>query len=378
MSGIPRHSRLTQDEPAQEPLGARSIREEKQVEGAGVVTHATQHKTGGGDALPPADIGAALTGHTHTPLDNLDGAGAPAVTDDETQGYEAGSVWIDVVADKAYVCVDASAGAAVWTETTAGAAGGEANTGSDLGGDAGTFKQKAGVNLEFRGITGGTGVTVTENATDIDVDADVASTAQQGIAELAEVSEANAGTSGTLVCTPDSIGSPLRTVLLTAAGGAPATTTPCSDPTKVEAGTNDVDYWVLDFDTAADEYAFWGPFPSPGNWDAGTWTAMFYWTAASGSGTVQWAIQMKALDNDDAIDTAWGTAVLPAADTLITAGDVHKTAVTAAITPATPVSRAAEDLIFIRVYRDVSGDTLGVDARLIAVKLEYTCEGYSD
>jgi hypothetical protein len=46
---------------------------------------------------------------------------------------------------------------------------GEVNTGSDLGGTAGTFKQKTGVDLEFRGISdgGSSHITVTENATDI-------------------------------------------------------------------------------------------------------------------------------------------------------------------------------------------------------------------
>lgn len=62
---IPRHSRLARDEPDEQPLGARSIHEEKQVEGAGVAGHADQHKTGGSDALVPYDIGAAESGHSH-------------------------------------------------------------------------------------------------------------------------------------------------------------------------------------------------------------------------------------------------------------------------------------------------------------------------
>lgn len=56
----------------------------------------------------------------------VDATVAPAVTDDSNSSYEVGSVWIDVTADKAYVCLDASVGAAVWTETTQTGGGGGA------------------------------------------------------------------------------------------------------------------------------------------------------------------------------------------------------------------------------------------------------------
>jgi hypothetical protein len=39
---------------------------------------------------------------------------APTINDDTTSGYTVGSKWINTTADKAYVCVDASSGAAVW------------------------------------------------------------------------------------------------------------------------------------------------------------------------------------------------------------------------------------------------------------------------
>lgn len=163
-----------------------------------------------------------------------------------------------------------------------------------------------------------------------------------------------------------------QSVMLTAGGGAATTTSGCGGPTKVEAGTNDVDYWTLEFDKDSDEYAFWGPIPTPDNWDASTLTAVFYWTTAAGGAaeTVSWDIQMIALDDNDAIDRAWGTAVT-VNDTWIADGDIHESAVSGAITPATTVSRAAGDLLYIRVMRDVSDDDLGGDARLIAVKLEF-------
>lgn len=51
---------------------------------------------------------------------NFDGARPPAATDDETDGYSAGSVWIDAAASpkEAYKCLDAGADAAVWIKTT--------------------------------------------------------------------------------------------------------------------------------------------------------------------------------------------------------------------------------------------------------------------
>jgi hypothetical protein len=48
----------------------------------------------------------------------VDGTVTPTVTDDADAGFEVGSLWIDTVADEAYRCADATAGAAVWVNTT--------------------------------------------------------------------------------------------------------------------------------------------------------------------------------------------------------------------------------------------------------------------
>ena len=45
--------------------------------------------------------------------------------------------------------------------------GGEANTGSNVGTGDGVFKQKTGVDLEFKTLIGGTNVTITNNANDL-------------------------------------------------------------------------------------------------------------------------------------------------------------------------------------------------------------------
>jgi hypothetical protein len=81
-----------------------------------------------------------------------------------------------------------------------------------------------------------------------------------------------------------------------------------------------------------------------------------------------------ALSNDDAIDTAFGTAVT-SSDTLITALDVHAGPESAAITIAgTP---AVDDVTYFQIARDIS-DTLGVDAKLIGIKLLYSADALTD
>ena len=134
-----------------------------------------------------------------------------------------------------------------------------------------------------------------------------------------------------------------------------------------ETTTHDSNYDTLDFDTATSEGANF-MLTIPNNWDAGTITARFYWTADSGSGTVTWALAGRALADDDALDTAFGTAQ-SVTDTLLAAGDMHITAATSAITIAgTPTTTTPVQFV---VTRDIT-DTLGVDARLIGVQLNWT------
>lgn len=71
-------------------------------------------------------VRVAFNGHLDSDgglLNNYAGAVGPAVTDDANDGYSVGSVWIDIVGDASYICVDPAVGAAVWNPTDATAVG---------------------------------------------------------------------------------------------------------------------------------------------------------------------------------------------------------------------------------------------------------------
>lgn len=218
-----------------------------------------------------------------------------------------------------------------------------------------------------------------ENLTQAEVLAIIgdASTIAKGVSELATQAETNAGSDTTRTVTPNGLALATRSIMLLAAGGAPTTTAGCSDPTKVEAGTNDIDYWVMDFDTTTEEHAFW-TFPMPDNYGGGTVTAIFYWTAAGGSTvaeTVVWGIKGRSYGNDEAIDQATGTEQT-VTDNWLANGDVHISSATSAMTFAgTP---AGGELVQVIVSRKTASDNLAGDARLIGVKIEYVINAYSD
>jgi hypothetical protein len=73
------------------------------------------------------------------------------------------------------------------TRTTGGTGGtGEANTASNVGGGDGVFKQKVGVDLEFKSLVAGTNITLTGTADEITIDATGGATTEQFYLERTE------------------------------------------------------------------------------------------------------------------------------------------------------------------------------------------------
>jgi hypothetical protein len=169
-----------------------------------------------------------------------------------------------------------------------------------------------------------------------------------------------------------------RTIVLTAAGGWPSTTSGSATNTKVEFTTNDQDLYFLDFDQSTDEFAQW-TVVMPDSYTGGTITAAFIWTANSTStNSVVWGLQGRAYADGDAIDATWGTAQTVTDANGASAYTVRISSATAAITLAG--SPAGGQLVQLRAYRDADNgsDTLAADARLIAVKIEYPINSYTD
>ena len=149
----------------------------------------------------------------------------------------------------------------------------------------------------------------------------------------------------------------------------PRTTTGCGVD-STETTTNRQNFDQLLFDAGTDEFAQ-ALVVMPSNYNAGTVTARFYWTASSGSGAVVWGLQGLCYSDDDALDTATGTAQT-VTDTLLAANDMMISGATSAITiGGTP---GANKAVQFQIYRDADagGDTLAVDARLLGVEISYT------
>ncbi|KKM88861.1 hypothetical protein LCGC14_1254400, partial [marine sediment metagenome] len=150
------------------------------------------------------------------------------------------------------------------------------------------------------------------------------------------------------------------------AGAWGAVTTNGGEFAELELATNDIMLQTFNFDTTTSEkIQFWWHPPSA--WDVGTITFQTYWTAASGSGTVIFSLAGRSLTDSDAIDAAIGGTPATTTDTLLTANDMHISPISSAVT----INGATKnEPVLLQISRDVS-DTLGVDAKLVGVKIIY-------
>jgi hypothetical protein len=173
----------------------------------------------------------------------------------------------------------------------------------------------------------------------------------------------------------DRLGVGKQTVWVPAAAMTSRTTNGAATGTT-ESTTNRIMNKVLDFDTTTQEFAQFN-IAFPKGWNEGTVTFIPYWTAASGTGGVVWALEGVAVSDDDVIDAAFGTAQT-STDTLIATTDVHVGPESSAITIAgTP---AVGDICYFQIKRNPAdgSDTLNADARLIGIRLIYTIDSNID
>lgn len=157
-----------------------------------------------------------------------------------------------------------------------------------------------------------------------------------------------------------------------------ARTTNGSAAGTVETTTNRVMIKTLDFDTSTAEYAQFA-IQMPKGWDESTLVCQFIWShpATATNFGVAWEIAAVAFADDDAADTAFGTAVT-VTDTGGTTNDIYITAESSAMTVAG--SPGAEEYVVFQVNRAPANgsDTLAVDARLHGIKLHYTINAARD
>jgi hypothetical protein len=153
-------------------------------------------------------------------------------------------------------------------------------------------------------------------------------------------------------------------------------TTNGAEAAQVEL-SNGPEIKTLDFDNSSDENAqFAVAFPK--SWNAGTVTFQAFFTATStNTGTAKFVLAGVALADNGDLNTAFGTAVGPAAKAHSgTSNDLDVTAESGAVTIAG--SPGDDEYVFFQITRDVSEDDLSADARLLGVKLFFTTDSAND
>jgi hypothetical protein len=157
-----------------------------------------------------------------------------------------------------------------------------------------------------------------------------------------------------------------------AAGMNPNTDNGAAGPNKVEFDTNDVDMYFMDYADGATKLFAQADVVMPSDWDAGTVTATFYWTANSTStNPVLWGCAGRSYGNFETIDQAMGTEQT-VQDALN--GTANQVAISAATSAITITGAGASELVHFKFSRDpTSGsDTLAATARLVAVVITFT------
>ena len=130
-----------------------------------------------------------------------------------------------------------------------------------------------------------------------------------------------------------------------------------------------LNYYTLDFDTTTQEIV-WATFVMPSDWDGGTITAEFEWTATGTStNNVQWEIAGRSYGDSETLDQAMAPC---RSSRTRTPRRPSRRSGRARLRPSPSPDAAAGELVFLRIRRDVANDNLAVDAKLIGCVINYT------
>ena len=161
-----------------------------------------------------------------------------------------------------------------------------------------------------------------------------------------------------------------QTIWVPATAMYATTTNGCADIDQTELTAGQPELKTLDFDPSTDENAqFTIAFPKA--WDPSQLIMyQVFWTANStNTGDCIWNLKGVGIADNDAIDTAFGTAVAITDAHSGTANDLNVTAQSGSVTIAG--SPAADEDVFFNISRDANNgsDTFTGDAKLLGIKI---------
>jgi hypothetical protein len=168
-----------------------------------------------------------------------------------------------------------------------------------------------------------------------------------------------------------------ETIWVPAQAMTPTATNGCSTLQTVETTSGRPDMNVLDFDKDSDEFAQFA-IAFPKSWNLGTITFQCFWSGIAATTGVAIGLQGVAMNDNETIDVAYGTAVVVTDDAQSAVEELLVTAESGAVTIAgTP---ADNDLCYFRIFRDVSdgNDDMAGDMRLHGVKIFFTTDAAND
>lgn len=127
---------------------------------------------------------------------------------------------------------------------------------------------------------------------------------------------------------------------------------------------------TLDFDAASDDEAHY-TLIIPSRWDSTIdieFVVDWFYEGAQDNGTVCWGLEYKGVKAGEAV-TGAGTTITKVSAGTHTTGQMVRTTFTTKILAA---NLEEHDTLGLRLYRDVSADTLAVDARIINTHFHFT------